>query len=83
MGKIYFYTATINDWKYVLLENDRKQIILNSLQWLVEQQVVKVYAFVIMPNHVHFIWKPIPNEKAKNIQLSFMKFTAQQILFQM
>jgi REP element-mobilizing transposase RayT len=33
-----------------------KQIILDSLKFLVEQKRVKVYGFVIMINHVHIIW---------------------------
>lgn len=61
--------------------NGRKKIILNSLNHLVDQGALRVCAFVIMPNHIHLIWKPLSNENVKNIQLSFMRFTAQQILF--
>ena len=81
VGKIYFYTATINNWKNVLHDDKRKDIIINSLEWLVIQKAVKVYAFVIMPNHIHLIWQPLDNSKFKNVQLSFMRFTAQKILF--
>lgn len=80
-GKIYFYTATIHNWKNVLQVDNRKDIIVNSLEWLVNQKAVKIYAFVIMPNHIHLIWQPLINKNFKNIQLSFMRFTAQKILF--
>ena len=80
---IYFYTASILDWKRILTDETRRNIILGSLQHLVDQQAVKVYAFVIMPNHIHLLWQPVSNEKVKNVQLSFMKFTAQKILFQL
>jgi len=36
---------------------------------------------VIMPNHIHLIWMPVKNNSVKNLQLSFMKFTAQKIRF--
>jgi putative transposase len=29
------------------------------------------------------LWQPVSNEKVKNVQLSFMKFTAYKILFQL
>lgn len=56
-GKIYFWTASINTW-YPLFENDTlKEIIISSLRTLSERKLITVYAFVIMPTHVHFIWK--------------------------
>jgi putative transposase len=82
-GTIYFYIASILNWIPVLSDDIRKNIILDSLKFLVNNGAVKLYAFVIMPNHIHLLWKPIANEKVKNVQLSFMKFSAQQILFQL
>ena len=32
-------------------------------------------------NHIHIIWQPLPGHTLHAIQLSFMKFTAQQIKF--
>lgn len=74
---IYFYTATIKDWIPVLNTDSNKDIILNSLQYLKENKHVIIYGYVIMPNHIHLIWKPL----TKNVQLRFMKFTGQQIKF--
>ena len=82
-GTIYFYTATILNWKQLLHVNKRKEVILNSLQYLVEEKAAKVYAYVIMPNHIHLLWKPLETEKYQNVQLSFMRFTAQKLLFQL
>jgi putative transposase len=80
---IYFYTASILDWKCILNDETRQNIILGAIQHLTELNALKVYAFVIMPNHIHLIWQPLSNEKVKNVQLSFMKFTAQKILFEL
>ena len=54
---IGFFTATILEWQKLLKPHKYKQIILDSLKYLVEQKKVKVYAFVIMPNHIHLLWK--------------------------
>ena len=78
---IYFFTATINQWKWALNHVGCKNILLDSFSHLAKKKAVKIFAFVIMPNHIHLIWKPLENETVKNLQLSFMKFTAQQIKF--
>jgi putative transposase len=54
-GKIYFWTATIHKW-LPLLENDlNKQIIVDSLKYLSDKELITVYAFVIMRNHIHLV----------------------------
>ena len=80
-GKIYFYTATINNWLPVLDVEDCKNVILDSLEYLNVNGAVDVFGFVIMPNHIHILWKINENGKAENVQLKFMKYTAQQIKF--
>jgi REP element-mobilizing transposase RayT len=76
---VQFFTATILEWKHLLKPDKYKQIILNSLRFLVEQKRVKVYGFVIMINHIHIIWHIQPEHKRENVQRDFLKFTVQQI----
>ncbi|TAF72912.1 MAG: hypothetical protein EAZ53_14690 [Bacteroidetes bacterium] len=47
---------------------------------MAENNRMKIFAFVIMSNHIHVIWQNIPPYNQKENQLSFMKFTAQMIL---
>ena len=62
-----FYTATILNWQPLLNNNKYRDIIIESL------------AFVIMSNHTHLVWQPLhPITKAK-LQHHFMTFTAQKI----
>ena len=74
-----FYTATILGWKKLLKPEKYKMIIIQSLQYLVQEKRVILYGFVIMDNHIHLIWKPTKLYSLKHTQLSFMKFTAQKI----
>ena len=57
MNYIQFYTATIFQWKHLLNNELNKTIILDSLRYLVNAGKIKLYAYVIMPNHIHVIWK--------------------------
>ena len=78
-----FYTATILEWKFLLHEEMYKDIIMSSLSYLVKNDKIKLFAFVIMSNHIHLIWQALPENTPEKIRLSFMKFTAQQIKFQL
>jgi len=74
-----FYTATILKWLPLLEDDNCKQIIMESIHFLVKQKRARIYAFVIMKNHLHFIWQPLPPYSLSKLQLVFMKFTAQKI----
>jgi len=76
---LQFFTATILEWKY-LLENEKyKQLILDSLCFLVKDGRVKVFGFVIMINHIHLIWQIGPEHRREDVQRDFLKYTAQMI----
>ncbi len=74
-----FYTATILNWQHLLKEDKFKDISLESLQFCANENRAKLYAFVIMSNHVHLVWQPLhPTTKVK-LQHNFMTYTAQKI----
>lgn len=76
LQRIYFWTATINKWQR-LLENDRfKDVIINSLQYLSDRGKIDLFAFVIMPTHLHFIWRVNESNGKESPHGSFMKYTA-------
>ena len=78
-----FYTATCYEW-LPLLDNDKyKNIIVGSLQYLVTNKRIELNAFAIMNNHIHLILQTLPDYEPSSIQLSFMKYTAQQIKFEL
>jgi putative transposase len=75
-----YFTATILEWKHLLKQDKYKDIIISSLKFLVNENRIKVYAFCIMNNHIHAIWQVQAGFQPKEVQLSFMKFTAQMII---
>ena len=80
INKIYFFTATIHQWKYLLSDDGNKELIINYLKELSEKKFIKVYAFVLMPNHIHFIWKQLNKNGKETPQGSFLKYTAHEFL---
>lgn len=80
---VQFFTASILHWIPLLKPDSRKQVILDSLVFLVEKGRCEVYAFVIMPNHIHLIWRVGENYHREDVQRDFLKFTAQQLKFKL
>lgn len=77
-NQLYFYTSTIHQWKPLISDFHFENIILDSLSYLYKTGCIKVYGFVIMPNHIHLIWQLLKNNGKESPAASLMKFTAHQ-----
>ena len=78
IGEMYFWTATINIWNHLLKEDKFKEVIIGSLQTLSEKGLIDVFAFVIMPNHMHLIFRTNRLNGKETVQGSILKFTAHE-----
>ncbi len=76
---ITFFTATILEWKPLLKNDIYKDIIISSFRFLVRDKRADIYAFVIMPNHIHLLWKIKNGKKYEDVQRDFMKYTGQKL----
>ena len=75
-----FFTATILEWK-PLLTNDRyKDIIIESLSFLVADKRIYLCGFVIMRNHIHLLWHVIHPHQPADVQWDFLRFTSQMMI---
>lgn len=77
-GQIYFWTATINKWQNLLLKDEFKEIIIDSFKYLTSVGKLDIFGFVIMPNHIHTIWRCNEMNGKETAQGSFLKYTAHQ-----
>jgi len=76
---LYFITATVTRWNPVLANENYVKIILDSFSWLRDHNRILLFAFVIMPTHLHCILKPI-NCPISEILQQFGSYTAHQII---
>ena len=83
LNEVYFWTITINKWQHLLKQDENKMIIINSLQWLVQKELVKIYGYVIMPNHIHLMWEQLAMNGKEFPKNSFEKFTAKTLVSNM
>jgi putative transposase len=76
-----FITITVYKWQHLLKPNKYKQLIIDTLDHMVKEKKVKVFAFAIMSNHLHLIWQVLEPFERDEIQRDFLKYIAQQIKF--
>ena len=74
-----YFTSTIYKWKHLLADNKNKDILIDSLRFLVNQKRIILNAFVIMSNHFHSIWQPTFGFTPSDIPTSFLKHTAHEL----
>ncbi|WP_198242994.1 REP-associated tyrosine transposase [methane-oxidizing endosymbiont of Gigantopelta aegis] len=74
----HFLTNTIINWIPVFTRPATVQIILDSLAYLQKNEGVKIYGYVILENHLHWIAQS-PN-LAKDVA-RFKAFTARQLVY--
>ena len=75
-------TAALCGWKQLFSQPVYADIVLGSLRWLRNENRMFLYAFVLMPSHIHAIVKPIGLEIGALLQ-NFGSFTAHAILQQL
>ena len=80
LNKVYFWTDTIKDWKNLLSPVKYKQLIVDTLAKLVVKKQIRVYGFVIMPNHIHLIWELIAKNGKEMPHASFNKAISHLII---
>ena len=75
---LYFTTATILEWKHLLKPDGLKDLVIESLRFLVREQRAVVYAFVIMPNHIHVVWHIQEPYTIQGVRGALLSFTGHQ-----
>jgi putative transposase len=74
-----YFTATNLEWKKLLQPVKYKEVVINGLRFLVTEKRIKLFAFVIMVNHIHLIWQMGAGVDPNSVQRDFLRYTAQKI----
>jgi REP element-mobilizing transposase RayT len=78
-GQLYFITASVSGWQPVFAQSHYAWIPLHSLDWLRKQGRTRLYAFVIMPTHIHAVVQPTSTPIGRLLQ-DFGSFTAHKLI---
>jgi REP element-mobilizing transposase RayT len=83
LGEIYFWTATIHQWLPLLEPDENKQMVIDYLKKLSDADLITVYGFVIMPNHIHLLWQQNKLNGKETPKGSLLKYTGHELLKQL
>jgi putative transposase len=75
----YFITTTIVEWQNVFMSDELFEVIITSLKHCIDHKGLHLHAYVIMPNHVHYIVSVDPAQHLSDIMRDFNRFTSCQI----
>jgi putative transposase len=73
----HFFTCTVVNWITLFNDPETVKIILDSWSFLQDQDRLKLYGYVILENHLHFIAES--SDLGKEVA-NFKSFTASKIL---
>ena len=77
---LYFVTLTIVYWIDLFTRPDYIHTIIGSLRYCQQKKGLIIYAWVIMPSHIHMIISS-DKEDLSSIIRDFKKFTAKKIIY--
>ena len=81
-ANLYFVTTTAVQHAHLFRRDVVKRIIVDSLDYMRVQRWIKLHAFVVMPNHIHFIARFLEGHILSDVMREFKKHTSKQIVRQ-
>jgi REP element-mobilizing transposase RayT len=79
-GGVYFVSFAVVEWLDVFTRNEYKDILLNSLRFCQKNKGMEIYAWCIMTNHVHLVFRSMEDELPQLLLGDFKRFTSNAIV---
>jgi len=79
-NSVYYLTFTIVDWVDIFTRKEYKIVIVDSLNFCVENKGLEVYAWCLMSNHLHLVCRANEGNRINDVVRDFKKYTAKTIL---
>ncbi|WP_281988584.1 REP-associated tyrosine transposase [Aquimarina aggregata] len=76
----YFITITTVGWIDIFTRAGQKYILTNSLRYCQQQKGLEIYAYSIMPSHIHLVCKAKEGGILSDTIRDFKKFTSKKII---
>jgi len=75
----YFVTVTVVKWVDVFTRNCYRDIIIDSLNYCINNKGLMIYSYCIMTNHIHLVIGTKSNFKLENTIRDFRGFTSKKL----
>jgi len=77
---VYFVSFAVVEWIDVFTRNRYKNIILDSLAYCQREKGMEIFAWCIMTNHVHLVFRCINGFEPQLVLGDFKRFTSKAIV---
>ncbi len=78
--KAHFVTITTVGWVDVFTRLNHKTTLIDSLRYCKEKKGLEIYAYVLMPSHLHMLCRAKEGFQLADIIRDFKKFTSKKII---
>jgi len=75
----YFVSFAVVEWLDVFTRNEYKNILIDNLHFY-QNQGMEIYAWCIMTNHVHLVFRSVNDVKPEVLLGNFKRFTSKAIV---
>ena len=76
----YFVSFAVVDWQDVFTRKEYKQILIDSLSYCQKEKGMEIYAWCIMTNHVHLIFRSATAYPPQHLLGDFKRFTSRKLI---
>jgi len=77
---IYFISFAVVKWLDVFTRNEYKQVIIDSLHYCQKEKGMEIFAWCIMTNHVHLIFRIVNGLLPEQVIGDLKRFTSKKIV---
>jgi len=77
---IYFVSFAVVEWLDVFTRSEYKDIIIDSLHYCQKNKGMEIFAWCIMTNHVHLVFRSANGQKPELVLGDFKRFTSKAIV---
>ena len=76
----YFVSFAVVDWQDVFTRKEYKQILIDSLSYCQKEKGMEIYAWCIMTNHVHLIFRSATAYPPQHLLGDFKRFISRKLI---
>ena len=77
---VYFISFAVVEWLDVFTRNEYKTILTDSLRYCQQNRGMEIFAWCVMTNHVHLVFRSAGEQKPELLIGDFKRFTSKAIV---
>ncbi|MDZ7846334.1 MAG: transposase [Owenweeksia sp.] len=77
---VYFVSFAVVEWLDVLTRNEYKDLLLKSLEFCQKVKGMEIFAWCIMSNHVHLVFRTKEAQRPEIVLGDFKRYTSRELV---